>query len=357
MSLGHTNRISGNIYSGNEGSTRSGRPTRSTRLLARGVNHFVEHVRDVLLRGGRMTKVNGQAASYAPSFAGMVSTGFAGLGAGFAGLAGLTGLAGNVGSAIGRTASRLAASTSAGALAVAMMAAVPVVSVTGTAEAGSCGPVVGPGIFYCSGVVTGGDVTQVLGPVGGNLTVTTSADFAITTAVGDALTLTGRADWVNLSFDDLGNANAITGAYTGIYAVNYGTGATLITTTGYVYGAGGRGIHAINTTAGTGLTIEAAATTGAVHGIEAANSGAGDLSITVNGDVEGGTAHGILAENDAANSTGSMLITQVVGTTITAIASGITASNQTGSVIINAYGTSDGDEGYGIYAGNGTYAT
>ena len=52
----------------------------------------------------------------------------------------------------------------------------------------------------------------------------------------------------------------ITGADNGIYAINNGTGALSITTTGDTEGTTGDGIYAYNE--GTDLTINAATTTG-----------------------------------------------------------------------------------------------
>src|SRR5450830_1677106 len=87
---------------------------------------------------------------------------------------------------------------------------------------------------------------------------------------------------------------AVTGGYRGIFALNYGKGATSITTTGMVTGgANFSGIHAVNQSNTTSLTINTAAVSSGVNAIFARNSGAGATSITVNGAVTGGTGVGI----------------------------------------------------------------
>lgn len=98
-----------------------------------------------------------------------------------------------------------------------------------TAYAGACAG--GGGIYSCSGAA-GADTTQTLNP-GSALTVTTDPGFGITTAAGNALSLTGVG---GLSFTDNNNA-AITGAASGLYAANNTSGAVSITSTGTVTGS------------------------------------------------------------------------------------------------------------------------
>ena len=118
-------------------------------------NHFVDTVSDALLRGGRMAKFKGQAASIAPQFSGSVP------GLVLADMGRLGGaLAGSLGSAINSAPSRLARSASAGAMTAAFLAAPAALTVTG-AQAGTCDENgAGSGIWTCSGVIAAADVQK-----------------------------------------------------------------------------------------------------------------------------------------------------------------------------------------------------
>src|SRR5262245_30076618 len=133
----------------------------------------------------------------------------------------------------------------------------------------NCTPGASVGTFICSDNTT---ATQTL--TGTPLTVTTDDTFSITTAAGNALTLTGTG---GLKFSDLTNGvpnfSTITGQDLGMQAYNRGTGELSITTTGIVTGTtftigedgvarGGQGIGAINFAGTTDLTINAADVTG-----------------------------------------------------------------------------------------------
>ena len=125
---------------------------------SRNSNHFITHVRDTLLRGGRMTKYKGQAASYAPFL---------------------------------------------GGLAVALMSSAAVL-MTGTgAFAGSCTETAaGSGIWICSGAA-GADTTQTpTSAAGGALDVSTQSGFGITTAAGNAIILTNTVAETDITFVD-----------------------------------------------------------------------------------------------------------------------------------------------------------
>ncbi len=216
------------------------------------------------------------------------------------------------------------------------------------------------GVYYCSGAA-GGDLTQTLAPApGDDLTVTTSADFGITTAVGDAIILAGNpAGPAIISFDDGGSANEITGAGYGIYTVNYGPGSISITTTGAVTGTAYDGIYAYNSPTGTSLTITTGpgAVTGGYYGIYTANHGNAGLTITAGGNVTGQTYHGIHGYNSANDVTASMVINQTAGTVTTGATAAIHAINLGGSLTINALGTTTGTAGDGILAYNSSSAT
>ena len=155
----------------------------------------------------------------------------------------------------------------------------------------------------------------------------------------------------------VGQSGSVTGANTGIYAENAGTGATLITTAGTVTGTSGDGIYAQNSSAATALpwSIDIAtsgAVLGGTNGIVANNYGQGGLRITANADVTGTSGYGILAYNSSNDTTHSTLITQAAGTTTSGGIDGINANNNAGSLTINANGTSNGTAHDGIYAVN-----
>jgi outer membrane autotransporter protein len=95
-----------------------------------------------------------------------------------------------------------------------------------------------------------------------------------------------------------------TGGENGIAARNNGSGALSITSTGTATGSGtyNSGIWALNY--GTNLTINAADTTGGRHGISALNYGSGALSVTSTGTATGGADRsGIRARNSGTNLT------------------------------------------------------
>ena len=134
------------------------------------------------------------------------------------------------------------------------------------------------------------DVTQVINP-GVPLNVTTTSGFGIDTSIngGNALTLTGTG---GLTFSD-NFYSALTGAANGIYAIQLGTGALSVTSSGQVSGTSAQGIFAFNELTATSLDISADAVDGAANGIYALHLGSGALSVTVSGAVAGGTDFGI----------------------------------------------------------------
>ena len=85
-------------------------------------------------------------------------------------------------------------------------------------------------------------------------------------------------------------AATVRGGDFGIRAINQGTGALGISTTGAVEGTYYAGIAAFNASQSTDLTVTAGDVTGGTVGIHANNAGSGALSITVTGTVTGGAA-------------------------------------------------------------------
>ena len=145
----------------------------------------------------------------------------------------------------------------------------------------------------------------------------------------------------------------VTGGWNGIYADNGGTGETSVSATGLVQGADGTGIAVSNQATATDLTIEAATVTGAVSGISALNLGTGTTSITATGTVTGTSQHGIRAINEAATTENLLVYAADVSGGI----DGIYAENfGTGATAIDASGAVTGGDD-GIYAMNAATAT
>lgn len=139
-------------------------------------------------------------------------------------------------------------------------------------------------------IITNGTVT---GKNGNGITAINNGDEFYNTeteeweqAFGRNLTITTNA--------------AVTGDYTGIDALNHGTGDLTITANGNVAGGEGDGIYAYNSWNSEDATVTAGAGTvisGESNGIQARNYGDGDLEITANGEVTGRTGNGIFARN------------------------------------------------------------
>ncbi|MCP3672710.1 MAG: hypothetical protein GY814_20265, partial [Gammaproteobacteria bacterium] len=108
---------------------------------------------------------------------------------------------------------------------------------------------------------------------------------------------------------------AVTGSKKhGIWAFNTGLGALSITSTGMVMGvvASGSGYAGIkaehyNTSSTENLTIDVAAVTGGDHGIWAINEGTGETIITTSGAVTGATGITIGASGSRANNAAALI--------------------------------------------------
>ncbi len=93
----------------------------------------------------------------------------------------------------------------------------------------------------------------------------------------------------------------VTGSAYGVAAVNYGSGALSVTSTGAITGDGAVGISAINSVDGTDLTIDVVDVSGETAGISALNEGSGTTTITVSGVVTSNSGTGI--ETNGADAT------------------------------------------------------
>lgn len=180
--------------------------------------------------------------------------------------------------------------------------------------------------------------------------------------IGTDLTITGNEE------------SSITGYSQGIWAMNYGSGALSITSTGSVEATGGSGKGILANHYGTDLTMEVHDVSGVSSGIHTSSFGSGALSITTTGNVtatdSGG--RGIYARNDG--SSGEISMTVQEGSTVSAtsgqaieVAAGNTTLNIAGAVdgdvtlakgddTVNIDSTADLEDLTGIDAGGGTNA-
>ncbi|CAM5774831.1 hypothetical protein LMIY3S_04719 [Labrys miyagiensis] len=217
--------------------------------------------------------------------------------------------------------------------------------------AGSCTPSSGATIV-CSGPANSAtDLTQTV-TITGNGTLTTNSGFGIDTSTQSGIALYSRGSGTI----DLVASSTIVGKYNGFYARNNGTGALTITAAGEVKAVGTSGVAlmATNLATATNLTLTTAVgstITGNLHGIRAANYGAGITTVTLNGDVASTQTNGtaVIVQNSAPSS--DIIITTGSDSSITGVGSGIGASNGgIGSMSITANGYVKGTNGNGISA-------
>jgi hypothetical protein len=165
------------------------------------------------------------------------------------------------------------------------------------------GTTVSPGGTYLSvttgaGAVSGGLIgIETFNYGSGGLTITTTGGVTAAAANPSSVGIFARNGYgaVHPGCDLLVSTGpgAVSGAYDGIEASNFGSQALKITTTGDVTGTDRAGIYALNGNdavhPGTYLSITTVPGTisGAIRGIDARNYGSGALTITTNGDVTG----------------------------------------------------------------------
>ena len=227
--------------------------------------------------------------------------------------------------------------------------------------------------------VTGGDdgiQAENLGD--GDLIITTNG--AVTGKNGNGITAINNGDeFFNTETSEFEPAfgrnltitanAAVTGDYTGIDALNHGTGDLTITANGNVAGGEGDGIYAYNSEIGKGASVTtgaAASITGKYDGIDTRNYGDGDLKITADGNVAGRTGDGIFARNveEALDLGGdqvvggyarALTITTGPGSVVTGQRNGIYAQDTgMGNFEITVNGRVTGATRDGIYAFDGS---
>lgn len=213
----------------------------------------------------------------------------------------------------------------------------------GIANAGSC-----DANFVCSGGDDPlNDTTQII-----TFTATSPAEavtmpgFGINTNYDASTAIFLTSDSVDIVFDDQ-YQSFIAAWEQGIEVSNTGSGSTTITTTGEVFTYFGIAINAVNDTLTSDLTINTADTSGDTA-IRAVNNGTGALTITSTGYADGGfSGDGIHAKNYAGTET-TITATQAYG-----YMSGIDAYHSgQGSLTITSTGFSNGFYAYGIHAVN-----
>lgn len=191
-----------------------------------------------------------------------------------------------------------------------------------------------------NGNVAGTDDFGILAQSGG-----ASSDFTVTTAAG----------------------TTVSGGSGGISATNAGIGELTVTANGDVTGTSGYGIVAQNGSAadpaGTNVTVTTAAGTmvsGGSTGIFARNFGSGATAVAVNGDVTSATGSAILAQNGSAGTPAGtdVTVTTAAGTNVNGDNNGILARNfGNGALNVEVNGDVAGTRNDGIRAyheGTGT---
>jgi outer membrane autotransporter protein len=257
-----------------------------------------------VLRGGRMTKWKGRAASMSPMLGQLVA--------------------------------------SVSPLALALGAAITV-SGGGAAAQDIC-TAAGGGVYNCAGPST---TEQALSVDGGSLTVNLDDTATVDAASGYGFDLRKYGSDGGLTFTQATGGGAITGGTSGISASNFGTGALAITATGTVTGAA-FGIDARHARDGA-LSVTASGTvTGGAYGINTRHYGDGALSVTASGTVTG-NEYGITARHYGDGLLSIATTGMVTGTASDGIAARNT-DNAEGGVAVNANVVTGGDEG--IYADN-----
>jgi fibronectin-binding autotransporter adhesin len=141
----------------------------------------------------------------------------------------------------------------------------------------------------------------------------------------------------------------------GVAVKQQGTGALSITSTGAVTGTGGDGIYAHNYASGTDLTIDVADVDGTNNGVHAVNEGSGALSITTTGTVTGNNSAGIFASNESAVPGSTTTVAVESGSTVSGATAGVAVASATGrAASVTNSGTISGTGGATGIIGTGT---
>jgi outer membrane autotransporter protein len=141
------------------------------------------------------------------------------------------------------------------------------------------------------------------GTEGGIIALNDGTGALLVSSTGSAVaTSTNALEGIGINADNQSgtdltlNAVNASGGFSGIDEVNGGTGNTLVTATGTVSG-GNTALFTNNQPTANNLTVAANVVTGGAGGIYTFNLGKGTTSVTATGAVDGGSAYGILALN------------------------------------------------------------
>ena len=143
------------------------------------------------------------------------------------------------------------------------------------------------------------------------------------------------------------SAGTVMGGGSGILAIGEGRGTLSVSASGTVSGASGHGIDVVGGSRSRGLSITAAAVSGADYGVRAVGRGRGGVSVLASDGVVGGTRDGIFAQNSERGNG----ISIVAAASASGGAHGIRAIGMgSGAVSISASGKVEGRGGSGIHA-------
>jgi len=311
--------------------------------ITRGAESFLRWSRSAVLRGGRVTKFKGQAASYAPQV-GLVTTG---AGQGYA--------AGGAPATLTLSMARrlLRWSTASVALLAATLPAMGPATGPAFAQAQDECVLDGTGGIICQD--NGGPATESPDVRAGDLDarVVFQDGFDIdTSATGGDGIVGGELGSISLTQES--GSSTITGAVSGIRFTDI-YGDIEVITGGDVTGLSSDGIYLRNDDEG-GITLDtrAGAVTGSDDGIDVGNGGDGDTVITT-GDVDGEGGNGINLEVNAA--AGNVVIDTSAGS-VTSLNAGIDVDHDGNGDISITTGdvTSENSAGVRVSARGGNIA-
>ncbi|WP_081657483.1 autotransporter outer membrane beta-barrel domain-containing protein [Pseudovibrio exalbescens] len=217
------------------------------------------------------------------------------------------------------------------------------------ATAGSCTETggVGSGIYTCTGAANAGaDTTEDLDPAAGvDLEITTDPGFGIDTSTsgGAAFDIYTTGNGGSVQFTDT-NASNITGE-SGILIDQTPfsfVGIRSITTNGTITATNGFGIDVYGNS--DDITIEVNDVSGTAGGIDVENDGSGVIDITSTGDVSSTNGIGINTYMGDPFDTTTIDVVNVTGTT------GISAVSRNDSISITSSGTITSTTGTGLFA-------
>ena len=260
-----------------------------------------------LLRGGRLTKVDGEVASCAPS--------------------------------VGEAVSALLSSASlAGILSGAFLA------LTAQEARAACTEI--SGVWTCTGVIT---AAQSIKRSGSAISVNLDSGFDMDVAQGVGFTLE-QSGAGGIAFVQAAGGQEIVGRTGVVHATNSGVGDISITATGKLGKTGGGAVlKAVNSNVlGGSVSVSVGSVGGSGaggHAIEVTNSGSGTTAVTASGSVSSGSGHGDGVKVETGLGSSSVTISVA---TVTGGRTGVNVSHRGGgSVSVRATGTVKAGGGYG----------